>query len=101
MGVSYTTVQHIESNELAGTVQLDSLRRAAEALDCDVVYALIPRVPLERQVEVQARTKATESLASVEHTMRLEDQEGSSEGLNDLVTDEVAAWRDRPGLWSE
>jgi predicted DNA-binding mobile mystery protein A len=101
MGVSYTTVQHIEANELAGTAQLDSVRRAADALGCDLVYALIPRVPLEQQVDAQARKKAAESLAPVEHTMLLEDQRGSSEGLSDLFADEVAAWRHRPGLWSE
>jgi predicted DNA-binding mobile mystery protein A len=101
MHVADTTIGKLEAGELAGTAQLDSLERAADALGCDLVYALVPRVPLELRVEEQARTKAIASLAAVEHTMLLEDQGSSTNGLDALLSDEAAAWRDRPGLWSD
>ena len=33
----------LEKTEALGTIMLKSLRRAAEAVDCDLVYALVPR----------------------------------------------------------
>jgi predicted DNA-binding mobile mystery protein A len=46
MGVSQSTVTDLEASEVRGTIQLDSLHRAADALDCDLVYFLIPRTTL-------------------------------------------------------
>ena len=38
-----------------GTIKLDTLRRAAAALDCDLVYYLVPRTTLEDTAQRQAR----------------------------------------------
>ena len=46
----------------------------AEALDCTLVYALLPNKPLETMVRNRARTFARRRLEPVEHTMLLEDQ---------------------------
>ena len=54
MGVKQPTVAGLERNERDGTITLDTLRRAAAALGCDVVYAFIPRAPLLDRVEQQA-----------------------------------------------
>src|SRR5215217_7999866 len=43
MGVTQSTVARLESSERDGRIQLDTLQRAADALDCDLVYALVPR----------------------------------------------------------
>src|SRR5262245_57390023 len=37
----------VERSEANGTIQLKTLRRAAEALDCTLVYALVPNSSLE------------------------------------------------------
>jgi predicted DNA-binding mobile mystery protein A len=50
------------------------LRRVAEALDCTLVYALVPNRPLEAIVRDRARTFARRRLEPVEHSMLLEDQ---------------------------
>jgi predicted DNA-binding mobile mystery protein A len=50
------------------------LRRAAEALDCTLVYALVPNSSLEAVIEARARKIATRELHRVSHTMRLEAQ---------------------------
>jgi hypothetical protein len=42
------TVHSLQAGELAGTVEVATLVRAADALGCDVVYALVPRVPLQQ-----------------------------------------------------
>ncbi len=50
------------------------MERAAEALGCRVVYALIPEKPLANTVRERAERLADRQLAAVEHTMRLENQ---------------------------
>jgi len=55
-------------------VTLKKLRQAAEALDCQLVYALVPRTSLEDAARARARALADAHLARMHHTMRLEDQ---------------------------
>lgn len=74
VGVKQPTLVKLEQSEALGTIALSSLRRVAEALDCTVVYALVPNKPLEATVRSRARAYLTERLAHVDHTMLLEDQ---------------------------
>ena len=78
MGISQPTLTRLEQSEAAGTITLSSLERAAQALGCRLVYALVPLKPLSETVEDRALALAEEQLASVEQTMRLEAQ-----GVND------------------
>ena len=64
----------LEKAEIGGTVTLHSLQRAAEALGCQVIYALVPNRPLAEVVRARAELVAEQQLASVRHTMSLEDQ---------------------------
>lgn len=75
LGVSAQTVDALEKSETAGTLQLKNLRRLAEAMDCTLVYALVPNTSLTRIVDERAREIAVHDLARVAHTMRLEAQE--------------------------
>jgi predicted DNA-binding mobile mystery protein A len=68
------SVVALEQSEAKGTIELATLRRVAEALDCTLVYALVPNRPLETMVRDRARAFARELLGSVEHSMLLEDQ---------------------------
>src|ERR1700726_3940499 len=45
----------LEQSEAKGTIELATLRRVAEALDCTLVYALVPNKPLETMVRDRAR----------------------------------------------
>ncbi|CAN7684060.1 mobile mystery protein A [Pararhizobium sp. LjRoot238] len=74
IGIRPQTVETIEKSEAAGTIQLNTLRRAAEALDCTLVYALVPNSSLEAVIEARARRIAIRELQRVAHTMRLEAQ---------------------------
>ena len=64
----------MEQSEARGSIELATLRRAAAALDCTLVYALIPNKPLEATVLERARTFARKRREAVEHSMVLEDQ---------------------------
>ena len=69
------TVEAIEKSEARGSIQLSTLRRAAEALDCTLVYALVPNSSLEEVVNARARKIALRALTRVAHTMKLEAQD--------------------------
>jgi predicted DNA-binding mobile mystery protein A len=74
IGVSQPRVVQLEKDELSGSVTLKSMRQAAEAMDCQFVYALVPRVSLDETVRRQARKVAEKRLSRTSHTMLLEDQ---------------------------
>lgn len=74
IGVTKPRVYEIERAELSGSITLDSLERAAQAMDCQLVYALIPRQPLQTMVEQRALLEAKKRMRAAAHTMTLEDQ---------------------------
>jgi len=74
LGVSQPRIFSMEKAEAQGSITLDTLERAAHALDCRLVYAFVPRKPLEEMVEDRARALANKRLSAVSHSMALEDQ---------------------------
>ncbi len=64
----------MEESEANNRITLKSLNRAAEALDCTVIYALVPNSSLKKMVDVQARKMAEALVQPVSHTMKLEKQ---------------------------
>lgn len=75
VGLSKTAVHSIETNEPRGTVQLDSLRTLADGLDCELVYALVPRATsLQETLERQAERIAERLVHRVSDSMELEAQ---------------------------
>ena len=74
MGVTQSTLAELEKSEAADKITLQSLRRAADAMGCDLQYVLVPRDSLKKRVENQAEAIARRRVSRVLHTMRLEDQ---------------------------
>jgi predicted DNA-binding mobile mystery protein A len=72
--VSPQSVDALEKSEANGSIKIETLRRAAEALDCTLVYALVPNTSLEDAVHDRARRIALRDLGRVAHTMKLEAQ---------------------------
>ncbi len=75
LGVSSAAVNKLERAELHGGITTAKLAQVAGALDCTLVYALVPNSTLERTVETQARAVATQTLGYAARTMALEAQE--------------------------
>ncbi|WP_353953181.1 mobile mystery protein A [Knoellia sp. S7-12] len=101
MGVSQSSLTRLEKSERAGTIGLDALTRAADALDCDLVYALVPRRPLHEIVGDQARHRALQRVNRVAHTMALEDQALGGAKLEARVKMMTDLYLQSPGLWNE
>ena len=75
LGVKQPSVVALEQSESRGTIELATLRRVAEALDCTLIYALVPNKSLEAIVRDRARAFERRRREPVEHSMMLEDQE--------------------------
>jgi predicted DNA-binding mobile mystery protein A len=87
LGVTRQAVADLERRETDGTVTLAVLTKAADALDCDVVYAVVPRKPLYEILRDRARAIATNRLKGVAHSMNLEDQSVPEEEMLQQVED--------------
>jgi predicted DNA-binding mobile mystery protein A len=103
LGVSQPRIIELERSEVSGSVTLGTLQRAAEALGCHLVYALVPEKPLADTVRERAEKIAARETGAVEHSMRLEDQAVASKTVRrDLVRRRVEELLRRPArLWDE
>jgi predicted DNA-binding mobile mystery protein A len=103
LGVSQPRIVELEQSEVNGSVTLNTLQRAAEALGCRVVYAIVPEHPLADTVRDRADLIASRLTGAVAQSMRLEDQEvRSKEAAEELHQREVERLLRRPGrLWDE
>ena len=82
LGIAPQSVLTLEISESEGRARMDSLKKAAEAMDCSFVYALIPNSSLEEFVHQQIEKVVAEKMKKVSHTMKLE---GQSAELTDSV----------------
>jgi predicted DNA-binding mobile mystery protein A len=75
LAVTPQAVQNLQISEANETISLKRLREVAEAMGCDLVYALLPRSgKLRNFAEEREHLKAAERVLAAEHTMLLEDQ---------------------------
>ena len=98
MGISQSSTSALELSEAKEAIQLSTLRRAAEAMNCRLVYALVPAEPLEVMVRRRARQVAAEQLKPVVQNMRLEGQQTGSADLDDLI-DDLASRMKTSRIW--
>ncbi len=103
LGVTRGAVHKLEHAEPAGGVTLAKLAEVAAAMDCTLVYALVPRTTLDATVRAQARRVAAASVGYAGRTMALEaqdvDEEHRREAEERFAEDLIAGgdlWR-RPG----
>ncbi|MGC1605402.1 MAG: helix-turn-helix domain-containing protein [Candidatus Acidiferrum sp.] len=82
------TVQKFEHAEATDRITLGSLRRIADAMGCDLVYALVPKSgSFTELAERPTRERVARDVKSVGHTMALENQK--PENASQLTEDEV------------
>ena len=101
MGQSQPAVSQLEHSEVDDRITLATLRRAADALECDLVYALVPRTTLDDTVRRRARSLARRDVASVDQTMRLEAQSLDPQLLDDRIEDYASRLLDGRRLWDD
>ena len=99
MGVTQQRVAALEQAERQLAIQLNTLERVADALDCHLVYALVPRTSLNEAVKAQAKRKAVQLLRRAAHHSRLENQ-ASNDSTGARIEDLSEELANRRGLWS-
>jgi predicted DNA-binding mobile mystery protein A len=88
LGQSRRRIQEFEEAEATDRITLRSLRRVAAAMDCDLVYAIVPKSGTVTELaERRARAQATEDVRDVEHTMALENQAPGN--VEELIEEET------------
>ncbi len=88
----------LERSESEHRIRLNTLERAAEAMGCDLVYALIPRGgSLGDIVTRQAQAKMSDQLRAVSRAMDLEAQ--SAKVDDEVVVEELRRLVDSGRLW--
>jgi predicted DNA-binding mobile mystery protein A len=86
--IKQPSLVQLEQSEAKGTIELRTLRRVAAALDCTLVYALVPNKPLEAMVRDRARAFGLRRREYVEHSMLLENQKVRAKDI-DARLDEI------------
>jgi predicted DNA-binding mobile mystery protein A len=79
MGVAQSAIAQLEKRESTGDVTIATLKKAADALNCTMVYAFVPNESLSAMVEIQARKLASKLTRSVSQPMMLEGQSVAEE----------------------
>lgn len=98
LGMTSAGVRKLETAEANQVITLASLRKLADALGCELQYALVPRKPLEQELKARALLVANDRLRPVSHSMSLEDQSVNgpvSEVQRELLAKELldGPWR--------
>jgi predicted DNA-binding mobile mystery protein A len=94
---SVPLVSYLEKSEADYRITLASLRDAADALGCELVYALVPKSGSVRELaEGPARAKAVANVRAVEHSMALEDQ--AVGGVAEKIEEETRRILARTGM---
>jgi predicted DNA-binding mobile mystery protein A len=92
LGLNPIGILRMESRELTDDITLKSLRKIADAMECQLIYGFVPKSgTLNSIIEKQAKKKAHEIIKKVHHTMALENQavdtfdEDEQELIEDLM----------------
>ncbi|HAZ14947.1 MAG: hypothetical protein A2X86_21455 [Bdellovibrionales bacterium GWA2_49_15] len=79
LGLAPNTVSEAEAREADGRLTINKLKEMANAMECDLVYAFIPRRPLKDLVYQEAKKKVLKSMERAETHMELEGQKVSDQ----------------------
>lgn len=86
--VTRQRIQKYENAEANDRITLATLHRVADAMGCELVYAIVPKSgTLMDLADKQARDLATKRVLAAEHTMALEDQAAGK--IQEAIDDET------------
>ena len=84
VGVDQSNITRLEAREPSGNVTLERLANAAKAMNCKLIYAIVPEdrySDLDAIIDEQARDLAQLLVRRTEHSMRLEHQGAHDDDL--------------------
>ena len=100
LGIAHSSALELEQNEVSGSITLASLRKAADALDADLVYAIVPRKKLRDTISARAREVAREQIMPIAKSMALEQQGISQAQIKRQIAELAQELEEKPReLW--
>ncbi len=76
LGMNSASASKLEKNEAEDKITLASLKKLADALNCDITYSLVPREgSFRNNIKEQARKYVFSQMNNVDHNMMLENQQ--------------------------
>lgn len=84
--ISSERIIKIEADEVEEKTTLATLTKIANALNCKLVYALVPNNNIIHFIEKTAEEKAKIQLTNTSHHMTLEEQQTSTRALEEQIT---------------
>jgi predicted DNA-binding mobile mystery protein A len=73
-GLALPTVAQAERREAAGKITIETLKKLADAMECELVYAFVPRDDIAELLRKKAMEKAKSTILKADTHMSLEDQ---------------------------
>ena len=103
LGLGKAQVSQMERMEIEDRITLKQLRKVAEKLDCELVYAIVPRSSINEMIQDRAHFKAKKIVETASKHMILESQQLSETSLNEQIDLETKRLiQDMPrDLWEE
>jgi predicted DNA-binding mobile mystery protein A len=104
VGVEQSAITRLEEREASGTVTLERLAKVADAMNCRLLYAIVPNdrySDLEAIIDERASDLAQHLVRTTEHSMRLEKQGANDADLAkeiDSLAHELKSTMD-PRIW--
>jgi predicted DNA-binding mobile mystery protein A len=103
LGISKSQASQMERMEVEDRITLKQLRRVADSLDCELMYALVPRKPIDIMLRERAMEKAQKLVTKTDVQMKLEAQQLTNEQLKNQIEIETGRLvREMPrDLWED
>jgi predicted DNA-binding mobile mystery protein A len=96
--LSPRTVTQAERREVDGKVTLSTLKKMAEAMECDLVYSLVPKKSVKDTIKNKAREKAIKRLEEAGLHMKIEGQEAEN-NIQDQIEALAQKFIDNGDVW--
>tara|TARA_B100000749_G_scaffold280455_1_gene276573 strand:- start:1740 stop:2189 length:450 start_codon:yes stop_codon:yes gene_type:complete len=98
-GLAKPTIYQAERNEEAEHINLATLKRLANAMDFELVYALVPRAPIMQILKNQASEKALATLGHRAHYNNMSDVQ--VDALRTELDELIQNYLRSKDLWNE
>lgn len=98
VSLSKGSVAQAERREVDGQVSISTLNKMAEAMDCELVYAFVPKKDLKTFIHDKAVEKAKSTLGQADLHMKLENQKVTGD-KNERIERLAQKYIDKGDIW--
>jgi len=74
LSITPSAIKKFETNEINGKINLKSLNKIADAMNCKLIYALVPHESLEKIIDDRIDYVAVNMISHIDYSMMLEKQ---------------------------